>query len=133
MMVARRSALALVVLFSAVFCPTLGSCVSGSSTTKDEGLTASQASSPSFPVFLSVRRQPRNVSQFSQFRYRLKSVLGETTDPSAEQSDLGPVVIPSRLVSVSPRNRPLGARRQSTLSAVDPAFAPLPRAGTSVL
>jgi hypothetical protein len=113
MMVARRSALALVVVCSAVLCPTLGSRVSRSSTTKDDAFTSAQAAPLSFPFFLSVRSQPRNVSQFGQFRYRMKSVLGETTDPSADHSDLGPAVIPSCHVSVSPRE--LSSRRPPTV------------------
>jgi hypothetical protein len=112
-MVAGRSALALVVVCSAVLCPTLGSRISRSSTTKDDDQTSAHAAPSSFPFFLSVRSQPRNVSQFSQFRYRMKSVLGETTDPSAEHSDLGPAVIPGRLVSVSPRE--LTSRRPPTV------------------
>jgi hypothetical protein len=101
-MVGIRSALALVVVFSVLLCPTLGSHVSKAPTTRIDGLTTCQHP-PWMARFLSSEPQrPRNVSQFSQFRYRMKSVLVETTDPKAEESDLGPAVIPSRLISVSP-------------------------------
>jgi len=110
-----RSALALVVVFSVLLRPTLGSHVSNASTTRIEGLTTCQRP-PSMARFLSSEPQrPRNVSQFSQFRYRMKSVLGETTDPTTDDSDLGPAVLPSRLISVSPLE--LTSRR---LAAVHP-------------
>ena len=44
----------------------------------------------------------------------MKSVLVETTDPTVDESDLGPAVIPSRLISLSPiesTNRPLATVR----------------------
>jgi hypothetical protein len=101
-MVGIRSALALVVVFGVLLCLTLGSHVSKASTTRIDGLTTCQHPS-SMARFLSFEPQrPRNVSQFSQWRYRMKSVLVETTDPTAEEFDLGPAVIPSRLMSVSP-------------------------------
>jgi hypothetical protein len=101
-MVGIRSALALVVGYSVLFCPTLSSHVSKASTTRIDGLTTCQHT-PSMVRFLaSELPRRRNVSQFSQFRYRMKSVLGETTDPTAEEPDLGPAVIPTRLIGVSP-------------------------------
>ena len=114
-MFGTRSALALVVAFSVLLCPRLGPHVSKASTMRTDGLTTCQ-SPPSMARFLSSEPQrPRNVSQFSQFRYRMKSVLSETTDPTTDQSDLGPAVLPSRFISVSPLE--LTSRR---LAAVHP-------------
>jgi hypothetical protein len=96
-----------------LFCPTLGSRVCRGPTMRIDGLSTCQ-SVPSVVEFQS--SQPlrhRNVSHFSQFRYRMKSVLGETTDPTAEEFDLGPAVIPSRLISVSPLE--LTSRRYRTV------------------
>jgi len=112
-MVGIRSALALVVVLSVPLCPTLGSHVSKASTTRIDGLTTCQHP-PLMARFLSSEPQrPRNVSQFSQFRYRMKSVLVETTDPTAEESDLGLAVVPSRIISVSALE--LTSRRLATI------------------
>jgi hypothetical protein len=100
-MVGVRSALALGVVLSVLYCPTLGSHISKTSRIPNNGLTACQSASWMVRMLTSERHRPSDVSQFRQFRYRMKSVLGETTDPTAEESDLGPAVIPGRLSSVS--------------------------------
>jgi hypothetical protein len=100
-MIGKRSALGLTLVFGGLLCVPLGSHVSKSSTTRINGLTACQ-SAPSVVRLSSSRPlRSRNVARFSQFRYRMKSVLGETTNPSPEEADLGLAVIPSRHVSSS--------------------------------
>src|SRR6516165_8784364 len=97
-MVGIRSALVLVFCFSVLFCPTPCRHVSKASTTRIDSLTTCQPP-PLMARFFSFEPQrPRNVSQFSPWRYRMKSVLVETTDPTVEEFDLGPAVIPSRLI-----------------------------------
>ena len=112
-MVGVRSALALGVVLSVLFCPTLGSRISKTSRIPNNGLTACQSAPSMVRMLTSGPQRPSDVAQFSQFRYRMKSVLGETTDPTAEESDLGPAVIPSRLISVSPFE--LTCRRHPTV------------------
>jgi hypothetical protein len=112
-MVGIRSALAQVVVLGVLLCPTLGSHVSKGSTTRIGGLTTWQQPLSAARLLSSEPQRPRNVAQFSQWRYRMKSVLVETTDPTADESDLGPVVIPSRLISVSPLE--LTSRRLATV------------------
>ncbi len=85
----------------------------GASATRIEGLTSFPSLVSPASRFSCPTRQPRNVSQFSQWRYRMKSVLGETTDPTVEEFDLGPAVITSRLISVSPLE--LTSRRLATV------------------
>jgi hypothetical protein len=97
-----RSALALLVFLGLLVCPTIGSHVSKASTTPIDGLITCQPSHLTARLLSSQLERPRNVSQFTQFRYRMKSVLVETTNPMVDESDLGPVVIPSRLISLSP-------------------------------
>ncbi len=110
-----KPVLAIAVVFSVLLCAAPRSHVSKASTTPIEGLTVCQGL-PSSTRLLSPRPQrPRNVSQFSQFRYRMKSVLVETTDTAADEPDLGPAILPSRLISVSPLE--LASRR---LAAVYP-------------
>jgi hypothetical protein len=46
--------------------------------------------------------QPRKVLQFRQWRFRMKSVLDQTTEPISDESDLGPAVTTSRVVNVAP-------------------------------
>ncbi len=41
------------------------------------------------------------VSPFGQWRYRMKSVLGETTNPPLADFELGPAVLPNHHVGVS--------------------------------
>ena len=112
-MVGTRSALAQVIVLGVLLCPTLGSHVSRASTTRIDGLTTCQPSPLMAQSLPSEPQRSRNVSHFRQFRFRMKSVLGETTDPTAEESDLGPAVIPSRLISVSPLE--LTSRRLATV------------------
>jgi hypothetical protein len=101
-MVGIRSALALVVVVSVLLCPTLGSHVSKVPTMRIDGLTTCQPP-PLMARFLSSEpHRPRNVSRFSQFRYRTKIVLVETTNPTAEEFDLGPAIVPRRLIRISP-------------------------------
>ena len=94
-----RSALALLVV---LVCPTVGSHVAKASTTPIDGLTTCQHSPSTAELLSSHLQRPRNVRQFTPFRYRMKSVLDETTDSTVGESDLGPAVIPSRPTSLSP-------------------------------
>jgi len=112
-MVGIRSALAQVLVFSVFLCFTPGSHISKASTTRIEGLTTCQCLPFMAGVLSSEPPRPRNVSQFSQFRYRMKSVLGETTNPTTDESDLGPAVIPSRLIIAS--SLELTSRRLATV------------------
>jgi hypothetical protein len=108
-----RPALVQLVVFGVLLCPTLGSHVSRASTTRIDGPTARPYTPSMVRVMSSEPTRPRNIAQFSQWRYRMKSVLVETTDPTADESDLGPAVIPRRLSSVSPLD--LSSRRFATI------------------
>jgi len=109
-----RSALALLVFLGLLVCPTIGSHVSKASTTRIDGVITCQPSHLTARLLSSQLQRPGNVSQFTQFRYRMKSILVETTDSTVEESELRPAVIPSRLISLLPIEltiRPLGTVR----------------------
>jgi hypothetical protein len=102
-MSAARVVLAFVVVFSVLSCPTVrGSQVGQTSATRVAGLTSCQPPPSTVRILYFEPARPRTASHFSQWRYRLKSVLVETTDPRLEEFDLGPAVITSRLISISP-------------------------------
>jgi hypothetical protein len=110
-----RSALSLLVFLGLLVCPTIGSHVSKASTTPIGGVITCQPSRLTARLVSAQLQRPGNVSQFTQFRYRMKSVLVETTESTVEESDLGPAVIPSRLISQLPIEltiRPLATVRR---------------------
>ncbi len=113
-MIGERSTLALIVFLSVVFCAPLGSHVTKIAKTPiNPNVAICRSASTMMPLASSETSRHRDVSHFSQFRYRMKSVLGETTDPTVEETDRGPANIPSRLISVSPQE--LTSRRHPTV------------------
>ena len=43
-----------------------------------------------------------SLARFTPWKARLKSVLGETNEKFVDESDLGPVLVPSRLIGSTP-------------------------------
>jgi hypothetical protein len=96
-----RSAIALVVVLGVLSYPAKGSRISEASMGRIDGSIDCQAHASTGLTSIDHHR-PGDVAHFTQFRYRMKSVLGESTTSRTDESDLGPAVVPSRLTSISP-------------------------------
>ena len=96
-----RSALAVVFVVGVQLCPLLGLQGSKASTTRIDTVTVGKHSP--LIAFALPSEPPRTVSisPFSPWRYRMKGVLGETTNPPPNDFDLGPAVLPNHQVGVS--------------------------------